>query len=355
MGRSHKQTFAFVGVPGGGAAPGSVEVEGLAALAVAAGGVVAAVAGQLLGARARRLALLHGHAARRVAVALAAPADREVRHGVVLGARSALRRAVRLVALAHHVQAVEHHAHVRGRHPVLQHGGHVEVGRARTPFQRAEGESSSAGVLATQSVGIGASRFLLVSGSHSRLIRTPVHPPALARVKLKRLPCQAIIYTLVNRDRIRSRRFRAELEADVGELVLLAEGEREGDVVGRGVVARGRQRGGAPAGDVVRVVEVGEQRGRVAAVGARGVAHAARGVGRLGARRVAQPLGPVAPAHGRRHHGGSEGGVHEVGDAALGAAVLVARVRGRGQGQRRGGGQERHGAEGGHVHSRHSR
>lgn len=70
-------TFALVGVPGGGPGPRPVEVEGPAALAVPAGGVVPALADDL--------AVLAGDAARRVAVALAPAAHGEVRDRVMVG------------------------------------------------------------------------------------------------------------------------------------------------------------------------------------------------------------------------------------------------------------------------------
>lgn len=220
-------TFAFVGVPGGGAAPGPVEVEGLAALAVAARRVVLAVAGELHDAAGRRLAALHRDAARRVPVALAAPAHREVRHGVVLAARSRLLLVVHLVPFVHHVQAVEYDAHVGGRHPVLQHRGDVEVGGAGAPLQRAESEARAPRAVPRQAVAVRAARLLLVGGGDAGLVGPPVHAPALTRVELERLPGHPVVRTLVDRHGVRSSGLRTELQADVGQFILLAERQRQ--------------------------------------------------------------------------------------------------------------------------------
>lgn len=100
----------------------------------------------------------------------------------------------------------------------------------------------------------------------------------------------------------------------------------------------------------MRVVEVCEVRGRVPAVGARGIAYAAGTVGRLVTGRIAQALGSAPAAGGRGCHGGAEGGVDEVRDTAAGALVLVTGIgRRTGEGQGRGG-QQGHGAHG-HAHS----
>ena len=135
-------TFALVGFFGGGAAPRTIEVEGFAFLAVAAGRVVAAVAGQV--------AVATHHALGGVAVALAAAAHREVGGRVDGGRRRRLGAAGRAVVVvaddvtagdaadAVRVQSVEDDAHVGGRHPVLQHRTVLEVERRRTALHRAE-------------------------------------------------------------------------------------------------------------------------------------------------------------------------------------------------------------------------
>lgn len=132
--------FAFVGVFGGGSSPRPVEVERLASLAVPSGGVVLTLARQQHHARGPRnvAGVLHGHAAGPMPVALAAPADREVGHRVVLRPRSRLPLAVYVVPLVHHMQPIEYYPNVGRRHPVLQYGGHVEVRCARTTLQRTE-------------------------------------------------------------------------------------------------------------------------------------------------------------------------------------------------------------------------
>lgn len=193
---------------------------------------------------------------------------------------------------------------------------------------------------------VGASRFLFVGRGDGRLVGPSVDPSALARVELEGLPGTSVIGALVDRYGIGSRRFRAELETNIGELVLLPQGEGQGDVVGRRVVGRGRQGSGSPAGDVVGIVEVGEMVRRMAAVNAGGITDAAGGIRSGVAGRVAEALGATAAAHRGGRHGRAEGSVHEVGDAAARAALLVAGV-GRGERERC---PEEHGADGADHH-----
>ena len=124
----HVLTLALVGVLEGGPAPRSVKVERFALLAVAPGCVVSAVAHQLAAVPAR------GRALGRVAVALAAAADGQIGHGVVVAEVlegrllgvverrqqvAAQRLLGRLLQRLRRVQPVEHHLDVRRGHPVL--------------------------------------------------------------------------------------------------------------------------------------------------------------------------------------------------------------------------------------------
>lgn len=138
-------TFAFISLPSSGSSPGSVEVEGLASLAVAASGVVLAVARQLrhAGARATFLGRLHWDASRRVPVALAPTAHREIRYGIMLRAGSCLLLAVHLVPLVYHVQPIEHHPHIGSRHPILQDRRHIETSGTGATLERAKREAST--------------------------------------------------------------------------------------------------------------------------------------------------------------------------------------------------------------------
>lgn len=96
----------------------------------------------------------------------------------------------------------------------------------------------------------------------------------------------------------------------------------------------------------------------MAAIGSSRVANSASVLDGLVAGRIAEALGAAAATDGRGQHGGAEGGVDEVGDAAARAAILVARVGrcgGGDQGQRRAREHGRGGAGGSrHVALQHS-
>lgn len=326
-------------------------MEGLAPLAVASRRVVLAVTGELLSGLPTGLRALHQDAAGRVPVALAPPAHREIRHCVVLRPSRRLLLTVNLITLIHHVQTIEHHPNIRRRHPILQHRRYIKIRCTRTTLQRAKRQPRPGSALPSQPVRVRAPSLLLVGRGHCGLVRPPVNTTALAGVELERLPCHPVVGALVNSHGIRTGRFRAELQADVRQLVLLPEGEGQGDVVWRRVVGRRGERGGPPAGDVVGVVQVCEVERGLAAIGAGGIAHSASGVWGLVARGVAEALGAPAAADGGGDDGGPEGGVDEVGDAAARARVVVARVGGGGERERRGReqreGQHRHVANGG--------
>lgn len=410
--RKRKLTFAFVGIPGGGPCPGSIEVERPTSLAVSAGCVVPALAGDL--------AVLALDAPRRVAVALAPAADGKVGDGVVMGERARpeagccegaarrgghgdgresgpsapalLHRVVRLhllggdhlvhrgqsggqgverapallalqpllplplafrqlleaeavlVAAAQlqhlllgrllgHVQAVEHDADVGRRHPVLQHRRVVEVGGRRPALERAERDPADGRepVAARVPMAVRAPRLLLVRLRDGGPVRPPVDAAALGRVELERLPGLAVVHRLVNRDRVRLGRLRAELQADVGQLVLLAQGEGQGHVVGRrGETLRRDERLAPPAGHVVGVAHVREvARGETAprrAVVADVALTYAGATSRL-LDHVAIPRGPAAPAGRGGLDRRAERRVHEIRYAPSRPVLVVARIR----------------------------
>lgn len=248
------------------------------------------------------------------------------RHVMLLGAVE------RLVRLLRHVQPVEDYPDVGGGHPVLQHRRVVEVGGGRSALEGAEGDPAdrAEAVAAGVAVAVGAPGLLLVRLGDGRAIRPAVDPAALRRVELKGLPGLAVVHRLVDRDRVRLGGARAELQADVGQLVLLAEREGQGDVVGRRREAlRADERLAAPAGDVVRVVKVGQVARGEASPGRAVVAHVAvadagGAAGLVG--HVAVAGGSAGAARGRRLDGRAEGRVHEVGDAPARPVLVVARV-----------------------------
>lgn len=239
-----------------------------------------------------------------------------------------------LVRLLRHVQSVEHYPDVGSGHPVLQHRRVVEVGGGRSTLQSAEGDPAdwTETVPAGVTMAVGATGLLLVRLGDGRAIGPAVDPAALRRVELKRLPGLAVVHGLVDRDRVRLGGARAELQADVRQLVLLAEREGQGDVVRRRREAlRADERLAAPAGDVVRVVEVGQIVGgeaspRRAVVAHVTVADAGCAAGLVGD--IAVSGGPAGATRGRCLDSRTESRVHEVGYAPARSVLVVAWIAG---------------------------
>lgn len=373
--RKYTLTFALVRVAHRGPGPGPVEVERLAAVAVAACGVVLAVAHQ-------RAPGAGGHALGRVPVALAPAAHGQVGHGVVVraarglqhggghvhrgrgglvglvalqllvrvqheqvrarlvaverlvrvrsglvvvvagllaggggrgaGARVGLRRRRRRLRGRREVQPVEYDLDVGGGHPVLEHGAVVEVARARPALERAERDAGRGRAGPVEPVRVRAQRLLLVGLGDDRAVRPAVHLAALARVELERLPRLAVVHALVDGHRVRFGRPRAELQVDVRQLVLLAQRQRERHVVGR------RERGR----------RVHRLRGQRLRPPARRVVRVVR-VGQMGGRVPAPGLRVVAHVARRRGRGPAGlavplGAAH----AARAGRLHVAAVRG---------------------------
>ena len=212
----------------GGSAPGSVEVEGFALLALPAGGVVLAVAGQV--------PVLVVLAPAGVTVTLAPSSYRQVRHGQVL-ARHRVSAQVALLGRLVCVDGVgldlsfvmldgEDHHDVCGRDPVLQHGTVLEVLRAGSVCQGGEGDPGAGPVLAD--VSVQTQSFLLVSAIYRNSVVSVPNISAVTRVILERLPGLAVIHGLVNCQRVRL--LVAELERDVSQFELLTKRQGKADV-----------------------------------------------------------------------------------------------------------------------------
>ncbi len=103
---------------------------------------------------------------------------------------------------------------------------------------------------------------------NGRPILPSVDLAALTGVVLKGMPGLAVVHALEDGHRVRLG--VAELQTNVGELVLLAQRQRDGDILVGAAEGLGH-----PAGEVVRVVQVGEVVGRVAAAVVRPVAQLA--------------------------------------------------------------------------------
>lgn len=307
-----------MGLPGGSPAPGAIEVERLALLAVSARGIVGAIASEL--------PALVGHAARGVPVALAPPPDGEVGHGV---RESLLRGALvvqRGLVVGHGVQSVKDDPDVRGGHPILQDRRGVEVVGGGPAFQGAEGDPGGVGARrALSEVRVGAEGLLLVRLADHQAVRASVDLAALRRVKLERLPGASVVHGLMDGDRVGLP--AAELQTDVGEFVLLAQGEREGDVALR---REGFDRGRVPTSQVVGVVQIGQKLRGVRSPGIGGVTDVTftRYLPFLFLRQAIPGRGVSASAGGL--HVPPEGGIDEVRDAFLGtrARFVVTRVGG---------------------------
>ena len=153
------------------------------------------------------------------------------------------------------MQSVERHPDVSGCHPVLQHGAVVEVVGRRTTFQRAEGDAgSTVGVDVT--VCVRTESLLLVGLGDLAPRRPAVHLVALTRVVLERDPRLAEVDALVDGHGVGPH--GTELKTDVGQLVALAQTQRESHVAWSS-----HERLRYPAGQVVRVVQVSQVSGRV--------------------------------------------------------------------------------------------
>ena len=213
----------------------------------------------------------------------------------------------------------EHNLDVGGRHPVLQHGAVLEVLGAGPVRQRGEGDPGAGGVLGD--VRVQAERLLLVGPVDRHPVVTVPDLATVSGVILERLPGLAVIHRLVDGEAVRL--LVAELEADVGQLVLLAEAEREADVS----LPVGTQQLAVPARHVVRVVQVGQVTGRVMLGGVLRVADLADLLGAGveeggGGGGVAMPGGRGA-THRARAHRDAVSRVNKVRDALLGFVRLV--------------------------------
>ncbi len=298
-------TYAFIGVIHSGSGPGSVVVEVFAALTVGAVRVVATVTDQF--------PFPIRDATRGVTVAFTASAHREVGQGVIVALFDAF---FFRILVSKRLQTVEDDPDIRGGHPVLQHRAVVEVVRRGPPLQRTERHPGPA-VGVDVAVGVRTQRLLLVDLGDEGVRFLVVHLLAGAGVELIRDPRLAVIHAFVDGHGVRAG--RAELEADVRDLVLLVQRERQGHVL-----RILDERFGHPARDVVWVVEISEVGGRMPPLGVRRVADVAVS-GRLPIlvrRGLAVAAGRAAARAGGGHFL-SERRVDEVRDATPGMAVLV--------------------------------
>lgn len=196
-----------------------------------------------------QLSVLLPHAPGGVAVAFTPATNLEVAHRVEIRRQSSGRHGRLLALTAGHGQrsgvlrATEDHSDVGDRHPVLQHRTGVEILPGRASVQRAE-RDEAAGERVGVGVPVRAQRLLLVLLGDGGFVGPVVHAAALRGVKLIRSPRAPVVHALVDGQRLGPR--RTELQADVGDLELLAERQRQRHVERRTLeVLR------LPAGEVV--------------------------------------------------------------------------------------------------------
>ena len=122
------------------------------------------------------------------------------------------------------MKPIENDADVGGGDPILENRRVVKVGGGRSTLEGAERDPADGREAVTTGVpmAVGASRLLLVRFGDGCPIRPAVHPSTLRRVELERLPRLPVVHRFVNRDRVRFRRLRAELQTNVGQFVLLS-------------------------------------------------------------------------------------------------------------------------------------
>ena len=280
-------------------------MEGLAHLTIVSICVVLAVAHQA--------PLPVGDAAGSVTVALTAAPDGKVGQGVVVTLPGTF-LVHRLVSVR--VELVKDHHDVGGRHPVLQDGAVVEVVGGGPALQGAEGHPGP-GQRVDVAVGLRAQGLLLVGLGDGGPRGLAVHLLAVAGVVLEGHPRLAVVHALVDAHGVGPG--GAELQADVGQLVLLVQAQLERDVLR--VL---HERLGHPAGQVVGVVQVRQVGGRMATLGVVGVADEAVALDltALACAGLAVPAGRRAARAGG-YHFLAKGGVDEVRNAALGFAAVV--------------------------------
>lgn len=252
---------------------------------------------------------------------------------VVAGVPAAELQHLLLGRLLGHVEPIEHDADVGRGNPILEHRGIVEIGSRRPAFEGAERDPSDGRepVAACVSVTVGASRLLLVRLGDGRPIRPSVDTAALGRIELERLPGLPVVHRFVNCDRVRLGRLRAELQADVGQLVFFSQGEGQGHVVWRrGETLRRDERLAPPTSHVVGVAHVcqvtcGETAPRRAVVADMALTYTRATSWLLD--HVAIPRGTTASAGRGGLDRRAERRIHEIRYASSRPVLVVARVR----------------------------
>lgn len=243
-------TLALIGIPCRRPAPGTIEEEALATLTVASRSIVTALAAQL--------PIGIGGALGGVAIAFAATANGEVRHGVVQSrrgdrtghwgggaidvvvaqldtvfARSQIRsggavgigidggdEGIRL-GCGRLLQAMEYDAYIGGSDPILQHGRCVQIPGGGTTLQGAECDAGC-----TRSSGwCTAAWLLLVVLGHGVATGSPIDATALGAVVLEGLPAMAMIGALEDHQGVGAWGAWTELQTHIGQLVFLAQRE----------------------------------------------------------------------------------------------------------------------------------
>jgi len=173
---------------------------------------------------------------------------------------------------------------------------------------------------------IDATRLLLIELGDLGPIRTTVELLALGAVELEGLPGLAEVGALEDGQGVGTWRTGAEGERYVGQLVLLAQREGQGDIVRRrGVRIVGHiHRPRSPAGHIARIIEIGEGRGTIS------LGFACSTLAGISiAEEFAIPLRLLGATYARCLDGITIGGVHKTWQALARLALEVAGIVGR--------------------------
>ena len=149
----------------------------------------------------------------------------------------------------------KNHLNIGGCDPILQHRTVLKILGTGSVSQGGEGNPGAGSVLGD--VGVQTQRLLLIGSVDGDTVVTLPDLATVSGVILERLPCVAMVHGLVDSKRMWL--LVAELKTDVGQLVLLAEGQGEGDVA---ILLRG-QEFTVPACHIVGVVEVSQEASRM--------------------------------------------------------------------------------------------
>jgi len=144
----------------------------------------------------------------------------------------------------------KNHHNIRCSHPILQNRAVLKILSTGPVCQSGECNSGPGFVL--RDVGVQAQGLLLVGPVDVDPVVAVPDLPALSRVILEWLPRLAVVHGFVNSQGVGL--LVAKLQGDVGKLVLLPQGQGEGDVA----LLVGREELTVPARHIIRIIQIGQ-------------------------------------------------------------------------------------------------